>query len=288
MAKAAAKTGAGPTALVAIEQYFPKKERIIEDDLACKILPSGRAFLWFAQFSSIRDWIINASDKDSPGMWSCMICRKRYIDEKIKESSGQIEAVVNLGAGYDTRAYRLPTLSNIPVWELDQPETVKSKKSRLSKIFGKIPSHVKLVAIDFDHEKLENVLKSHGYSPDKRTFFIWEAVTQYLTLAGIRTTFDFLSKAAQGSRLAFTYVRKDFLEGRTMYGWEKFYKKFVVKDKTWIFGMEPEAWPDFLKAYGWQVIQDISYDELVEKYVNPTGRKLTSTPIERIVYAEKL
>ncbi|EGW35937.1 hypothetical protein DOT_6175 [Desulfosporosinus sp. OT] len=46
MAKKAAKTGAGPTALIAVEQYFPKKERIVEDELAYHILPTGRAFLW--------------------------------------------------------------------------------------------------------------------------------------------------------------------------------------------------------------------------------------------------
>jgi O-methyltransferase involved in polyketide biosynthesis len=30
------------------------------------------------------------------------MCRKRYIDEKLIESVGQIDAVVNLGAGFDT------------------------------------------------------------------------------------------------------------------------------------------------------------------------------------------
>lgn len=287
MAKKAAKTGAGPTALVAVEQYFPEKERIVKDDLARRILPSGKAFLWFTRFRSIRNWMIRASDKSSPGMWTCMLCRKRYIDEKIVESCNRIEEAVNLGAGFDTRAYRLPELAGIPVWELDQPETVKTKRARLSKIFGKIPSCVKLVAIDFDRENLGDVLKSHGYSLDRPTFFIWEAVTQYLTAEGIGTTFDFLARAAQGSRIAFTYVRKDFLEGRAMYGWEKFYEKFVVKDKTWIFGMEPNAWPDFLKRYGWRIIEDVGYEELVEKYGKPAGRNLLSTPIERIVYAEK-
>ncbi len=288
MARAAAKTGAGPTMLVAIEQYFPKSERIIDDNLAGKILPSGRAFLPIAKFSLIRNWMIRVSEKNTPGMWGCMLCRKRYIDEKVWESHNQIEAVVNLGAGYDTRAFRLQELAEIPVWELDQPETIESKRLRLGKIFGGIPPRVHLTAIDFDHEQLENVLKSSGYSLDKRTFFIWEAVTQYLTQEGIRTTFDFLAKVERGSCLALTYVRQDFLEGRAMYGWETFYKKFVERDKTWIFGMEPEAWPNFLKAYGWRVIEDIGYDKLAERYVKPTGRTLSSTPIERIVYAEKL
>lgn len=42
MAKVAAKTGSGPTAMVAIEQYFPKEKCIIEDELPGHILPSGR------------------------------------------------------------------------------------------------------------------------------------------------------------------------------------------------------------------------------------------------------
>lgn len=288
MAKAAAKTGAGPTALVAIEQYFPKEERIIEDELASKILPSGRAFLRLTQFKPIRDWMIRTSEKATPGMWGCMICRKKYIDDKLTEARHQIEAVVNLGAGFDTRAYRLSALSDIPIWELDQLSTTQSKQARLSKIFGKVPSNVNLIAIDFDRQNPETVLKSNGYTLDKPTFFIWEAVSQYLTEEGIRATFDFLGKAASGSRIAFTYVIKEFLDGHAMFGWEKFYKKYVEEDKIWIFGMEKGAWPDFLKTYGWQVIEDIGYEEMTEKYVKPKGRSLASTPIERMVYAEKI
>jgi methyltransferase (TIGR00027 family) len=246
-----------------------------------------RSLVWLMRFNSFRAWMIRVTRNDTPGLWGGMLCRKRYIDEKLIESVNQVNAVVNLGAGFDTRAYRLPVLSNIPVWEVDQPENIKSKKTRLCKLFGAVPSHVRLVPIDFDREELGPVLASYGYSVDKRTFFIWEAVTQYLTETGIRATFDFLTKAERGSLLAFTYIRKDFLNGRVMYGWESIYKKYV-KDKLWLFGMDPEAWPDFLRRYGWQVIEHIGYDELAERYVRPTGRELASTPIERIVYAEKV
>ncbi|MFL0197723.1 SAM-dependent methyltransferase [Clostridium sp. WILCCON 0269] len=287
MARAAAKTGADPTVMVAIEQYFPKKERIIEDGLAYGILPFGRSFVWLARFNSVRNWMVRAAEKSFPGLWGCMMCRKRYIDEKLMESVNNINAVVNLGTGFDTRAYRLPELSKIPVWELDQLKNIKPKQIRLIKVFGAIPSHVKLAPIDFDTEDICTILKLHGYSTDERTFFIWEAVTQYLTEEGIRATFDFLAKASSGSRLAFTYVRKDFIEGRARYGWDKIYEDYVTKN-IWIFGMEPGAWPSFLKEYGWRIIEDIGYDEMAEKYVKPTGRILISTPVERMVYAEKL
>lgn len=290
MAKAAAKTGVSPTALIAIEQYFPKNQRIVDDDLAYRMLPFNlRTLLWLMRFALIRNWMIHAIEKNYPGIWGSLLCRKRYIDEKLLASSDQIEAIVNLGAGFDTRAYRLPALSDIPVWEVDQLENIKAKKIQLSKVFGTIPSNVKLVAIDLDHEDPSIILEFHGYSTESQTFFILEAVTQYLTENGIKTTFDFLAKAARGSRLVFTYVCKDFLDGQTMYGWEKFYKNYVLKDKIWLFGMDPAAVPSFLKDYGWQVIEDVDYGKLAKKFIKPiSSRALVSTKIERVVYAEKL
>ncbi len=288
MTKAAAKTGVSPTAMVALEQYFPEKQRIIEDSIAYRILPfSMRAFVWLVKSDLGRAWMVRATEKEAPGLWGGMLCRKRYIDEKLTDSVNQINALVNLGAGFDTRAYRLSVLSDMPVWEVDQPENIQSKQVRLCKLFGKVPSHVRLVPIDFDREDLGSVLASHGYSADRRTFFIWEAVTQYLTEAGIRTTFNFLAKAESGSLLVFTYVRKDFLDGRVMYGWEKIYKKYV-KNKIWLFGMDPEAWPGFLEGCGWKIVEHLGYEELAERYIKPTGRELASTPVERIIYAEKV
>ncbi|WP_026889626.1 SAM-dependent methyltransferase [Clostridium beijerinckii] len=287
MAKAAGKTGSGPISIVAIEQYFPQEERIIVDNLAHRLIPSGGVFLKVMRLNSVRDWMVKITEKTFPGLWSCMMCRKKYIDEKLIDSVNDIEAVVNLGAGFDTRSFRLQELSHVPVWELDQPTNIETKKTQLGKIFASIPSNVKLVSIDFDHEDISTILYSYGYSIYKKTFFIWEGVTQYLTEDGIRATFDFLAKAAPGSRLAFTYVLKDFIEGRNMYGWDKMYKDYVTNN-IWLFGMEPETWPNFLKEYGWQVIEDISYEEIAQKYVKPTGRKLASTPVERMIYVEKL
>jgi len=289
MAKAVAKTGLGPIVLVAIEQSFPKEQRIIEDGLASRILPVVmQTFVKLMTLTPIRNWMIRATEKDLPGIWSCMMCRKRYIDEKLTNSVNQINAVVNLGAGYDTRIYRLQFLSVIPIWEVDQLENIQTKQIRLRKLFGKIPSYVKLIAIDFDHEKINQVLESKGYNSNKKTFFIMEAVTQYLTDAGIKSTFDFLAGAAPGSLLTFTYIRKDFLNGQKFYGWEKGYKKYIIEEKIWIFGLNPEEWPNFLKQYGWKVKEDIGFEELAEKYVKPTGRTLAFTPVERMIYAEKL
>lgn len=288
MAKAAAKTGIIPTVLVAIEQCYPKSRRVIDDPLAARMLPLGaRMFVRLLRLPWMRDWLIGQSEKNDPGIWGSLLFRKRYIDEKVEASRNEIEAVVSLGAGFDTRPFRLPTLANVPVWEIDQRENIEAKTKRLCKALGAIPANVKLVTVDFDRDDLDAILASRGYSAGNRTFFVWEAVTQYLTEQGVRATFDWLAKATSGSRLAFTYVRKGFLTGETLYGWKSGYKRFVAT-KVWLFGMEPEDCAAFLEGYGWRLIEDLGCDELGTRYLGLTGRSLTSTPVERMVYAEKI
>jgi len=234
--------------------------------------------------------MVKTTQNQITGGWSAFLVRKRYIDEKIVEAveDGQVVSIVNLGAGYDTRVYRLPALRKVPVWELDQTVNIDAKEKRLLSIFGQIPTHVTLARINFQEEDIATVLTSHGYKKNTSTFFIWEAVSQYLTEQGIRATFDFLSKAVSGSRLAFTYVLKDYIDGENFYGEEAFYERMVVKDKAWNFGWQPEQLSDFLAEYGWRLVEDLSYAELNDRYVKPTGRQLSSMEIERIVYAEKL
>jgi methyltransferase (TIGR00027 family) len=278
----------GPTALVAVEQHFPKAQRLLEDQFARRMLPPlAQPFLWLAQFAWARNWMVRVTEKDGPGFWGSVLCRKRYIDERVVASVGEIQAVVILGSGFDMRPFRIPALSEVPVWEIDQPENIEPKRKRLRSTFGTIPANLTLFAMDFDHQDLNAALASHGYSIDRRTFFIWEAVTQYITEKAVRTTLALLAASPPGSRLAFTYVRKDFLDGANLYGWERLYNRFVTT-KVWIFGMNPEDWPAFLQPYGWRIVEDLGYGTLAEKYVRPTGRQLATTPVERIIYAEKL
>ncbi len=79
-------------------------------------------------------------------------------------------------------------------------------------------------------------------------------MTQYLTEKGVRETFDFLARVGSGSKIVFTYVRKDFIDGKDIYDSEIFYKKYV-KNNIWLFGMDPKTLLKFLDEYGWKVIE---------------------------------
>lgn len=113
-------------------------------------------------------------------------------------------------------------------------------------------------------------------------------MTQYLTAEAVEDTCRFLAGAARGSRLAFTYIRQDFLTGRAAYGWEKGYQMYVARQQLWRFGLDPSQVAAFMQQHGWKVLEHLGYDQLAKMYVRPTGRQLASTAVERMVYAEKL
>jgi methyltransferase (TIGR00027 family) len=182
----------------------------------------------------------------------------------------------------------MASLSALPIFEVDLPENIALKRAKLQELYGEVPGSVCLVPLDFEHQDLAAVLAEHGYRADQRTFFVWEGVTQYLTEAGVRKTFDFLAKAASGSRLVFTYVRQDFIDGVNLYGAERAYRQFRVKQEVWHFGLVPERIGDFLAEYRWREVEQLGSQECVERYIRPAGRDLAVSELERLVYAERL
>ncbi len=276
--------------IVAGEQNFPKEKRMIDDNLAYRFLPLYvKVIVKLTQLPPFRDLLFNITENNTPGIYGSVLRRKRYIDDKLAEGlSAGVTAVVNLGAGLDTRAYRLPALRSLRVFEVDLPENIEYKRARVRRVYGRVPEHVTLVPIDFDRQDLAEVLASHGYKIEDRTFFIWEAVTQYLREEGVRRTMDCLAKARTGSRLVFTYVLKDFIDGTCHYGLSSRSQAVRVKELTWHFGLEPDKVAEFLVEYSWREVEQMGRDEAIAWYPAPAGRTLGVSEIERSVYAEKL
>lgn len=288
MAIPASESAVGPISAVAVEQYEPEAQRLLHDPLAYHFLPRGvQRIVRLTRWRPIRNLLISLMEKTAYGFWGNILCRKRYIDDKIQESLGSVDALVNLGAGFDTRAYRIPGLHMLPSFEVDSPENIATKRARLLALYGQVPAAVRLVPIDFERQDLQAALADQGYLAEHTTFFVWEAVTQYLREPAIRRVFNFLARAASGSRLAFTYVRKDFIDGINLYGAAPTYRRFRVRQQLWHFGMEPEQVAPFLGEYGWQEVEQLGSAEFITRYIKPSGRAMSVSKIERTVYAEK-
>jgi methyltransferase (TIGR00027 family) len=275
--------------LTAVEQYEPPGRRLVDDDLAELFLPRGRRWIAAAtRWAPARRLMIRGSEFTGPGLWVNMAGRRRFIGDKLEEALGDIDAVVILGAGMDTRAYQLTRRVRIPIFEVDLPINISRKAATVRRVLGELPLSVRLVAVDFEHDDLLTALAEHGYRIDYRAFFIWEGVTQYLTEDGVRRTLEGLRAAAPGSRMVFTYVRRDFIDGTNLYNTRTLYRNVRQRRQVWQFGLQTEAVAEFIAEYGWRLVEQAGPDEFVQRYVEPTGRKLPASQLEWSAYAEKI
>ena len=283
-----AQTAFGPMVLAAVEQNEPAGRRLVDDDLAELFLPASLRWLVAAtRWGPARRLMIRGSEFTGPGLWVNMACRKRFIDDKLKEALDDIDTVVILGAGLDTRAYRLTRQVRIPVFEVDLPVNIAMKAKTVRRVLGQPPLSVRLVALDFERDDLLTALAEHGYRTDYRAFFVCEGVTQYLTEGGVRRTLEGLRAAAPGSRLVFTYVHRDFIDGSNRYGTRTLYRNTRQRHQLWQFGLQPDDVAGFIADYGWRLVEQAGPDEFVQRYVEPTGRKLPASQLEWSAYAEK-
>ncbi|WP_421840782.1 SAM-dependent methyltransferase [Mycobacterium sp.] len=277
-----------PTLLAAVEQNQPRDRRLLDDDLAELFLPFPLRWLTGAARSMVlRRLVIGASERFSRVQWANLSGRRRFIDRKLEETLNDIDAVVILGAGLDTRAYRLTRQVRVPVFEVDLPVNIARKARTARRVLGELPLSVRLVALDFEHDDLLTALAEHGYLTDYRVFFICEGLTQYLTEAGVRRTLEGLRAAAPGSRAVFSYVHKDFIDGTNRRGARTLYRSVRQRRQLWHFGLQPDAVAGFLAGYGWRLVEQAGPDDLVRAYIEPTGRKLKASQIEWSAYAEK-
>jgi methyltransferase (TIGR00027 family) len=173
------------------------------------------------------------------------------------------------------------------VFEVDLPVNIERKRSVVRRALGEVPPSVRLVPVDFERDELAAELAKHGYDTGSRTFFVWEAVTQYLTEEAVRATLQYLHTTAPGSRLVFTYVRRDFIDGTNLYGAESLYRRFRKRRQVWKFGLLPEEVAGFLAEYGWQLAENAGPDYLMRHYIAPAGRDLQASQIEWSAYAAK-
>jgi methyltransferase (TIGR00027 family) len=274
--------------LAAVEQNEPPGRRLVDDDLAELFLPASLRLLVAAtRFAPVRNLMIRGSEWSGPGLWANLACRKRFIADKLADSLDDIDAVVVLGAGLDTRPYLLTRQVRLPVFEVDLPINVSRKAQTVRRALGEPPLSVRLVALDFERDDLLTSLAEHGYRTDYRAFFICEGVTQFLTEDGVRRTLEGLRAAAPGSRLVFTYVRRDFIDGTNRYGTRTLYRSVRQRRQLWHFGLQPDEVAGFIADYGWRLVEQAGPDDLVRRYVAPTGRKLEASQLEWSAYAEK-
>ena len=278
-------TALGAAVCRLIEQFQPEQSRLFTDPVVEYLV--GFPIRALMQFASIRSYTIKQTDAIMPGIYVTQICRTHFIDGVVEAALSQgCEQVVILGAGLDTRPYRLAGMEHVHVFEVDLPFVQEDKKKKLHKHFGQLPEQVTFVPIDFDTQSLETVLTATAFDPSKPSTFVWEGVTQYLPEEAGNRTLAFVGKSAPGSILVFTYVLKSVIERYSnIPGAEKLMEVMAKRGYPWLFGLESSNVASYLAPLHLNLTADVGDAEYQTKYLKPIGRKLVVSECERVAQA---
>ncbi len=195
----------------ALESARPAGERLFEDRAAASFLrPTLRAVAFAARFHATNRLIVAFIDHRWPGPRLSGVVRTRVIDDFVAGAMQDgCTQLVLLGAGYDTRATRLPAAASGTVFEIDHPVTQARKRATLDRACERI----RYVPLDFERDALQPALIDAGLDPSKRACVLWEGVFSYLTPEAIDVTLAALVAAcAPASRILLTYVDERCLD----------------------------------------------------------------------------
>ena len=281
--------GVGTAATRVIEMYQPEDQRLFDDPLAYELLPFGwRLLLRLAYLPGLRDAVLSMRERRMPGSLGSILCRTRYIDDVLHRSlAGGLDQVVILGAGFDTRAYRIAGMDRVRVFEVDLPGACEAKQSRLESVLGNVPQHVALVGMDFDRQDLGEMLGASGSPSRQKSLFIWEGVTQYITAEAVSHTLEFVSGVSGvGSSIVFTYVRRGIIDGTDRPEWMGPFLNFVGRvGSPMIFGLDQAELEPYLLERGLELVADVGAADYQDLYLKSLGREMNVFDGERAAFA---
>jgi methyltransferase (TIGR00027 family) len=191
--------------------------------------------------------------------------RTSAIDAAVRDAiaEGATQLVI-LGAGYDGRAWRLPELAGVKVFEVDHPATQGDKRARVAEL-PPPAGIVTFVPVNFERDALGDALERAGHDRSAPTCWIWEGVVMYLTRDAMRGT---LAAVAQRSAPGSTLIVNYHTTRRGLFA----QLIFRLIGEPQISAWTPEEMAADLRSAGFQVHEDSGMTQWNERFAERRGR----------------
>jgi len=171
--------------------------------------------------------------------------RTCIIDTFIQEAIGEgVDTVVNLGAGLDTRPYRMDLTETLLWIEADYPRMIEYKQRRLSNETPRCK--LERVSVDLgkvaEREKLFADIAARG----RKVLVLTEGVVPYLSVEDVGSLADELRKMP-----SINYWILDYLSPIVM----RFRERAGITKRTQNapFKFKPADWFGFFREHGWKM-----------------------------------
>lgn len=196
------------------------------------------------------------------GEWFIII-RTRIIDNFIQKAIAEgIDTIVNLGAGLDTRPYRMELPATLNWIEVDFPHMIEWKEARLSDATPRC--HLERVSLD-----LADVAKRRAFFADvaarsDKVFVLTEGVIPYLMVDAVAELADDLRSSS-----SFRYWLADYLSPEVRRYRQKTEKKMRMQNAPFLF--DPGDYFPFFERHGWEAKE--------VRYIGDEAQELKRWPV---------
>ena len=283
------RTAAHNALFRALEAQRPERSRVADDRLAIHFLPRDyRVLAELARFGPLRRLIETVIDYRWPGPRAGVVARTRLLDDTITAKLPAVEQVLILGAGFDTRPYRLVGMKKTRVFEIDHPRTQAVKERIVTHICGRPPGHVTFVPVVFGADDPAQRLAESGFVNSAPTLVLWEGVTNYLTAESVDDMFRFLGRVlGSSSPVLFTYVHAGMLdESVSFVGAAETMRHLRRLGEPFSFGFDPSTLPQYLAERAFQLVSDVAVSDAAA-LLYPVGRVPKTPAYYHVVEARR-
>jgi methyltransferase (TIGR00027 family) len=198
------------------------------------------------------------------GTFGYLAGRTLFYDAAVLDTlDGGATQVVVLGAGYDSRAWRLAR-SEVRFFEVDHPATQADKRLR-APAGGPV-----YVAADLDSESVAEPLKAAGFSSTEQTVFVAEGLIMYLSEDRVRSLFESLSHLRAPASSLVTNAGIGFADDRLSVGSLVHRGLIALRGERFKFCLRPDQVSEFLGETGWTVATALTGAEVAQRYLLDT------------------
>lgn len=281
------KTAIGVLLARFFESQKPEGERICYDPYAVYFI-NPEILEWGAHHPDEARIMQEQLDRFFPGRNNSIVARVRFFDDFVKKSIDEgIEQLVILGAGYDSRAYRIEGLEKIKTFEVDHPATQNIKMEKIKMIFGSLPGHIVYVPCDLETEDFGQRLIDMGYNRHAKTLFLMEGVLMYLQPKVVDEVLSFIVKSSgKNSSILFDYFPQSTVDGNSKFEAGRNIRNQVSQlGEPFKFGIKEGTVETFLTQRGFSQVCNVTSEDYKEAYFRGVNKNRIVDSLKSFVHA---
>jgi methyltransferase (TIGR00027 family) len=176
------------------------------------------------------------------GEWTVVI-RTVIIDALLRQAIADgVDTILNLGAGLDTRPYRMPLPATLRWVEVDFPHVIELKESRLA---GEKP-HCRLerTSLDLTDREARRTFLAEMSAGAKKMLVLTEGVTPYLAESDVA---DLAGDLKSCGKIRYWIV--DYYSPEAIRFGKRMRRRFM---RNAPFRFTPQDWFGFFASHGWR------------------------------------